>query len=131
MYMPYKNKEDLRRYQRDWARRKRARLPTRTTIKLSKEERKQRKRESTKRWRQRKREEGDKVFGIICFLCNGIINLGFHKKDNVRHKTWFTVNLALKNPKEWVRLCYPCHKSVHWCMKHFDMTWENILTQYK
>ena len=86
--------------------------------------------ESEKRWRDKKRQEADRVFGTACFLCKGIVRPGLHKKDGEEHQTWCTAVEALKEPEKWVRLCYPCHKAVHWCMEHLGLTWEQIVEIY-
>ncbi|KKK93884.1 hypothetical protein LCGC14_2688440, partial [marine sediment metagenome] len=31
-----------------------------------------------------------------------------------------------ENPEDYVRLCFRCHYGVHWVMKHFGLTWEEI-----
>lgn len=82
------------------------------------------------KWRNKKRREAEEVFGRECKLCHGKVNLCYHKKDGKPHIHWLACILALKNPNDWVRLCYPCHKSVHWCMKHFKMSWEEIIEKF-
>jgi hypothetical protein len=83
------------------------------------------------KWRQNKREEADKVFGTKCSICNSKINLCLHEKSGKIHNTSCTASIALKNPKEWVRLCYPCHKAVHWVMTHFKMSWNEIVARLR
>lgn len=31
---------------------------------------------------------------------------------------------------EFVRLCFRCHKAVHWCMKYLGLSWEQIVGLY-
>ena len=97
--MPFKNKKDKFRHQKKYYRKIKSELMV----------------------------EGNKVFGKTCFFCGGKVHVLLHRKDGVQHKRYsITVQIALKNPNEWVKLCYPCHKVVHWMMKHFKMTWEEI-----
>lgn len=35
-------------------------------------------------------------------------------------------NLVRINKTEYVRLCYKCHKAVHWCMDNLSLNWEKI-----
>lgn len=128
--MPYKDIQAKRKYGREWQRRKRAGIQTRTKEKLSDEELRQHKIDYKKKWLQRKREEGNKVFGTICFLCGGNVNLCLHEKSGTPHQRSCTERIALKNPDQWVKLCYPCHKAVHWCMEHFKMSWEEIIERF-
>lgn len=51
-----------------------------------------------------------------------------HKKDGQPHsrnceQTWQKIK---DNPEDWVRLCGRCHDSIHWIMKHFHLSWNEI-----
>lgn len=128
--MPYKDKNNLRKYQQEWYERKKLGLTTKTKEKITKEQLRQNRTLSSKKWRENKRKEADKVFGINCSLCNSNNNTCLHEKSGKPHNRNCTANKALKNPEKWARLCYPCHKAVHWNMKHFHMTWEDIKSKY-
>lgn len=134
--MPYKDIQNRREYNREWARRKRKGLITRGIRKrklLPKEERKRRMLERSKKYRKQVEERVNEVLGKECFFCNSKRCLQCHRKDGKPHKNGGNngKNIAIKNPKEFVRLCYSCHKGVHWVMKWFNMNWETILKNIK
>jgi len=78
-----------------------------------------------------------RLFGTRCFFCNFEAKKGqwtsIHKKDGEKHKlpcTWSIKDLKNIEADDYVRLCGTCHKSVHWCMKYLEMTWEEITEQF-
>jgi hypothetical protein len=75
-------------------------------------------------------EAGNSVFGKNCCVCNGNNRLLLHQINGITHPntngTIGTHRLALKNPTDFVKLCYPCHIGVHWCMNIFNMEWKDI-----
>jgi hypothetical protein len=132
--MGYKDRQKKRDYDREWARRKRNGLPTQGIFNFQKhvtnEATRLRKLKWAKNWRDRKIKEAETIFGDVCYFCGRTLNLGYHNKIGEKHHTACTAALALKDPSSWVRLCYPCHKSVHWCMEHLEMRWVEIETKY-
>lgn len=125
--MPYKDKQKNREYQREWSRRKRLGLPTRTTVPLSDDERKKRHRTYQKEYRIQKRREAVKLLGNQCFICGSKKSLACHNKLGTPHHTSQTYVLVVKNPERFVRLCRKCHNGIHWVMERFNMTWEEII----
>ena len=128
--MGYKDKQKHREYQKEWARRKRAGLPTKIVnkVKKSKEEIQKIKRLWFKKDRQKIYNERIKVWGNRCYLCSReTIHLILHNKNGEKHDTNYSyIKKALKNPERWVRLCKSCHTGVHFCMNFFNMKWEDI-----
>lgn len=136
--MPFKDEDQLREYQRDWARRKRAGQVTRTKTPMTDEERKERKRQTSREFSMRKSQERKEAIlefiGRICFFC-GVDNierrLSSHRKDGTKHTDFYNMNKEMFNVQvrnnEYVRVCYKCHKHVHWCMDKLNMTWDDIL----
>jgi len=123
-------------YEHQWYLRKKAGLPTKTTIKLTDEEIKKHIFITKKKFREKRRiERTNKIrlkFGERCNICNDTYYLHIHKKDGTKHKTWTDmtneefdkfINL---NSNDYVQLCYNCHKAVHWCMYYLSMCWEEI-----
>jgi len=89
---------------------------------------------ASKRWRKNLNKEVDRLLGDSCRICKRDIKLASHKKDGKEHDTSGGTNSlqgVIKNPKDFVRLCYPCHKAVHWIMYYFNMTWEDIVETLK
>ena len=132
--MPYKNKDEQRRYQREWCRRKRLGLETKTKEALSEEEREKRYRERTRKnarnSQQKKRLAIRDRFGHKCFVCNSKNYLQSHKKDGIPHKklltmNWTELNIELQT-NDYVTLCYGCHKHIHWMMSQLQLTWDDI-----
>jgi len=79
---------------------------------------------------KRKRQEALSLLGGKCFFCGKIRRLVFHKKDGKAHglPAW---RAAFKSPKEFVLLCKaPCHRGVHFCMEHLNMTWKDIKSKF-
>lgn len=76
-----------------------------------------------------RRQRALALFGNMCLFCGERQkNLLFHKKDGLPHSN-HTVDLVLKNPKEWVLLCFLCHKGVHWNMRYLGMFWDEIMVR--
>lgn len=86
---------------------------------------------SRKEWDTKARNKGDEVFGITCLICGRMpkkYRHALHKKDGKEHAHTNSAVLALKNPDEWVRLCYRCHIGVHFCMDNFGWNWEKVFS---
>lgn len=53
-----------------------------------------------------------------------------HRKDGQTHKKFSLMGLPEYTRElmtgAYVRVCFRCHKSVHWCMEHLNLTWEDI-----
>lgn len=132
--MPFKDAQAARNYKKGWYLRKKQGLPTQLHRKLTPAERKKRREESHRKCRDRARKKADEIFGTKCCLCrNGKTNrtLVLHEIYGKPHNDSCSAFKALKNPKDWRRLCYSCHKSVHWVMKYFGMTWEQIVALFR
>ncbi len=129
----YKDIKIQRRYGRDWARRKRKGLITRTTPqprKLTEEELKERKNTHNKTHRMKRRKIINEYLGTKCLFCGYKDRLVTHRKDNKEHKRLMSLSLVdlireLKS-KEYVYVCFHCHKGIHWCMRYFGFSWEKI-----
>lgn len=135
--MPYKDKQKNREYQKEWAKRKRGGIPTKIINRLSLtiEERKDRRKkqliESSKRRRAKINRLIMESIGNKCFICGSTLNLASHKKDGSKHHELNTIEVIkqlMTDSNKWVRLCYPCHKSIHWIMKYFRWDWKKIIT---
>ena len=132
--MPFRDTQKERDYKRGWFQRKRHGLPTRLHEKLTPEERKKRRRESHQKSCAKARKKADEVFGTKCCLChNRKTNrtLVLHEIHGKPHGDACSAFKALKKPQDWRRLCYSCHKSVHWVMRYFGMTWEEIEAKFR
>lgn len=82
---------------------------------------------------QELRDEADGLLGNECFFCGrtrkDTKRLAYHKKDGQPHMT-LPFRLIRKNPDDWVLLCLlPCHTAVHWLMRVWNMSWEEIEKQ--
>lgn len=141
-----RDKQKLKETQHNWYLRKKSGLPTNTRITLTQEERKQHHNESTKQWMKNRNLERqklyDEIFGNECLICHighKILNdklkrsvLQIHRIDGQKHEIFidmpqYKLLEELTNHKnEYVRICYKCHKSVHWCMEYLGLNWEQI-----
>ena len=134
--MSYKNQKVQKQYQHNWYLRKKAGLPTKTKPILTPEEKRQRKlrlkREQTKLIRQRKNKLIEDKIGKECFVCGYDKRSTIHRKDGKNHIKFSRlskkelIHELEKHSDEYVRLCYKCHQSVHWCMKYLGLSWKQI-----
>jgi hypothetical protein len=85
------------------------------------------------KWRNNLYSKRDEIFGNKCIICASNRSLVLHRKDGTPHKEDSSrlIVIAIKNPEEWGRVCYSCHKGIHWCMKFFGWKWEEILSHFK
>ena len=133
--MPYKDKRVRQKYQKEWVRRKRAGLPTRTTEPLTETERKSRQiictHKKNKVYNSKRIELKRKYLGDECFFCKYTHRLLSHRKDGEKHKLFNFMGMvqlrAALETGQYVALCFHCHKAVHWCMGKLGMTWEDIV----
>lgn len=72
----------------------------------------------------------DEELGDTCFFCDGTNNLASHRKDGAEHYKLSYMGLERLRREvrssDYVRLCYPCHKGVHWSMQWLGLSWEEI-----
>jgi len=132
----FKDKRVQKEYQHNWYLRKKAGLETKTKPVLTPKEKYERtqrlKKIQNRLIRQRKRDIIGKKIGSDCFFCGCVIRLQAHRKDGKKHSSLPNLpkrNLISEleqNSDKYVRLCYKCHKSVHWCMKFMGLSWEQI-----
>jgi len=127
--MPYKDKEKNREYQRAWARRKKAGLSTKTkNIKpMSEMERKKRRREAQKRYRAKITRLLRETFPTNCEICDSNINTCLHRIDWEYHDRR-NRNEYLRQPEKYIKLCYACHKGVHFAHEKLKLSWNEIKT---
>lgn len=132
-FMPITDIEKKREYDRIWARNKRAGLPTRTTPKSTCEERRTktllRRKRCNKTRRQRIDEKINHELGTECVICRSKNHLICHRKNGLKHEKG--KEFVYNHMDEFVRVCLPCHKPIHWVMKYFNMSWEEIISKVK
>ena len=138
--MPMNTPEAQKEYQRAWYQRKKAGLETKTKPKLSDEELKRRKSARGKYWHKRSKERRKErkkrlieAFGERCYFCNSSESerrLAFHEKNGKSHADFASMSEdtfdKVIEKGSFVRLCYGCHKHVHWCMETLKMTWDEM-----
>ena len=134
--MPIKDRQLNKEYQREWARRKRAGLPTRTTPKRTKEEQELRRREYNREWekmaRQKKKILIENAWGTQCSFCPRDQVRIIHRKDGKPHKLISSMgleglkNVIKKHRDEYIRVCGICHAGLHWCMNHLGFVWDDV-----
>lgn len=135
--MTYKDIRMKREYQKLWAMNKRKGLSTKIKprILLSTEEKARRKRIDSSiqngKMRMRKKQLIQKYLGDKCIICDGKKRLIAHRKDGLKHKKFYELRIkeleTELNSKNYVLVCYNCHKGVHWCMVNLNLSWEQIL----
>ena len=133
--MPYRNIEDKRKYDREWARRKRSGQITRLTQIPSKEESHKRMLERQRKYNLNKRKYLEENYGKQCCVCHEPRIMIIHRKDGQRHKLFTNMSFkelreeVEKHKDEYVRVCGICHTGIHWAMKYLNLKWEDISTQ--
>lgn len=133
--MPYKNIEDLRKYQREWLQRKKRGETTRLYPIPTREEKELKVLEKNRRYKKKltdkKKEINVGVFSPGCFICRrSDVKIVRHRKDGKRHDD-FTSMPIKKYVKEvnsgnYVLLCSYCHSMVHWNMTQLNFGWKEI-----
>jgi len=84
--------------------------------------------------RVRRLLEVEENLGKECFFCTFTERLQCHRKDGTPHKRLESMRVSeftqAMRSGDFVRLCFRCHKSVHWCMKYLHLSWQEIATIY-
>jgi len=91
---------------------------------------KERRRETQKKLRELR----ESIFGTTCEICGidaKIMKkiLCIHRIDGEEHAEdalWRTYYLRKLNRDEWAPLCISCHRGVHWLMKWYNWSWEDV-----
>lgn len=88
-------------------------------------------RASKRRVAEARRLHIQQALGACCWVCAKTdVNLASHRKDGRSHKKFAQQGIAWVRAEvtseRYVRLCYPCHKGVHWAMDHLGMSWDDI-----
>jgi len=71
-----------------------------------------------------------RILGDECCICKSNRSLTVHRKDGFTHRAFELIGVKKFEEElmsgEYVRLCYSCHKGVHWVMKFFGWQWDTI-----
>lgn len=82
------------------------------------------------KYKQERRDIINEVIGNKCLICGGIYYLTAHEIYGNKHLSfWNCTKEELKtmvNSGNFVRVCYTCHKHIHWMMKYLKMRWQEI-----
>ena len=81
------------------------------------------------RFRNRLEKLRKDLFGEVCFLCGEKRKIAIHNKYGEEHHQdalWRLHFLKSLNPNDWVALCIPCHRGVHWMMDELHQEWQYI-----
>lgn len=129
--MPYNKIEDLKAYKKGWYQRKKAGLPTKITLTLLDDEQKRkRKLALKKKTREKKKRLLNEILEDKCFFCGYDQRLICHRKNGEPHIKLSELGLQLLkselNTGGYARVCYKCHKAVHWCKDKLNMCWKDI-----
>lgn len=92
-------------------------------------DRKKAAKERRKRTQIRVQKLRKELFGEECNICGQKRKLAIHRKDGSYHHKdalWRIRYLKSINSNEWVALCIPCHRGVHWMMK-CGMMWAELV----
>ena len=129
--MPFKDKEKEKEYRRQWYLRKKIGSPTRLYKPFTEEERKEGRRIARNKYYYKQREKMEKLLGKQCVVCSGLTNLCCHKIDLAEHKKPSNDGFkdVIKNPETYLRLCYACHKGIHFAIEYLNLSWEYIKSQ--
>lgn len=88
------------------------------------------KRDYNRRRRERNKAVADKYAGDCCHFCSYEARLVVHRKDGMEHKKFHLMSerefLAELKSGQYVRVCFRCHKAVHWCMTYLRLNWNQI-----
>jgi len=79
-----------------------------------------------KEYRKNKVEELKKLIGFKCLIC-GSTKIRFHEIHGKSHKT-ANYSYTLKHYKDFVPLCFKCHRAIHW-LKFYGKKREPLIKQ--
>ncbi len=88
--------------------------------------------ESDKKYKEKERKIRQEFYekvGDSCIFCESTKTLSCHRKDGKPHMRIAKLTLRQiqkENPNDYARVCFRCHFGVHWVMKQFGLTWEEI-----
>ena len=77
---------------------------------------------------QRNKTLTEKLHGLIgdtCFICSSKEHIIFHEKHGLNHERYRGANgyrYYLEHHKDFIPLCYLCHKLVHGLKRNIDKT---------
>jgi hypothetical protein len=74
----------------------------------------------------------DEVFGKKCFICEGKSERRerhLHEINDKKHS--YHISYYMVNKKDFVPLCFNCHKGVHFCYDFLGFSWKDILGYIK
>ena len=71
------------------------------------------------------------LVGDKCFFCLTTKNLIFHEITGKDHFGKSTIKLVLENPEKFRRLCMYCHGGVHFLMRIWGISWNEIEKKFK
>jgi len=84
-------------------------------------------------YRAKKREVADRIVGPSCCFCGYDVRLIVHRKDGTPHERFDTLSISRFTQElqtgQYARVCFKCHKAVHWAMKYLGMTWEEMTSR--
>jgi len=70
-----------------------------------------------------------------CFFCGkSPFRLALHEKHGKRHPSggaYRGARYIQKHRDDFVPICTPCHKHVHFCMNYLHLSWKQILELYQ
>ncbi len=130
----YRSDRPIRRIftKNGWLVRRSTGLGTKKRVFESEEERQVATREHKKQTERRITDLRNQLFGTKCRICGCIKEerkIAIHKKDGKAHNEnhlWRIIILESIDSDEWVALCIACHRGVHWLMKTYNLTWNEI-----
>ena len=129
-----KTVEEKRAYAALWYQNRKNGIPTNTRFRASEEHKRERINRTAKKTRAKKykmwKDKVNSLLGTKCIICGSTSHLICHKKDGEKHHGYCGTLFvdAITNPNEFVRVCYGCHKGIHWSMQWFNMSWEQIIS---
>lgn len=136
--MAYKDKIKQKQYQHAWYIKKRygkdiMPFEINKRIKMSEEYKKAHRADASTKFALKKKEILDKAFGNNCYLCHNDKILIVHRKDGKKHKLFSSMSLKQVlteinyHKEEYVRVCWKCHRPIHWSMENLGLKWEDIV----
>jgi hypothetical protein len=101
-------------------------------IPLTKEQLKLNKNIRSQKYRNQKRLLLSKYVGDKCYFCKYTSRLICHEKNGDKHQDLHSMGrrqleeYISNNEDKYVRICFKCHKAVHWCLKFLRLKWKDI-----
>lgn len=121
--MPYKDKEKQRENSRKYYE------THKDEIRDYREENREKLLAQYKEYYEKHKAKVDQILGIKCVICGGTHRLTCHEIHGKPHTT--RKNYILEHPEDFIRLCFYCHRALHYLSTQTDVPIDVLLVELR